>query len=89
MSAWVLLSPPKNVERLDQHLNVAVHGWCGERRSPKVQPSTRPGIEPGTSWLAVRDLTNCANHAQQHLNWPELKGKEFQLKTIMRTIVVS
>ena len=51
------------VERLDQRLNVPVHGRCGERRSPKVQPSTRPGIEPGTSWLAVRDLTNCANLA--------------------------
>ena len=29
----------------------------------KVQPSTRPGIEPGTFWLVVRDLTNCANLA--------------------------
>ena len=44
-------------------LNVPLHERCGERRSPKVQPSTRPGIEPGTSQLAVRDLTNCANLA--------------------------
>ena len=51
------------VERLDQQLNVPVHGRCGERRSPTVYPSTRPGIEPGTFWLAVRDLTNCANLA--------------------------
>ena len=29
----------------------------------KVEPATRPGIEPGTSWLAVRDLSNCANLA--------------------------
>ena len=59
-SVWVLLSPPKHVERLDQWLNVPIHGQCGERRLPKVQPSTLPGIEPRTFWLAVRDLTNCA-----------------------------
>ena len=53
--------PRQNVERLDHQLNVPVHGRCGERKSPKVQPSTRPGLEPGTSWLAVRDLTNCTN----------------------------
>ena len=29
-------------------LNVPVRGRCGERRSPKVQPSTRPGIETGS-----------------------------------------
>ena len=34
--------------------------WCGEGRSFKVHPSTRPGIEPETFWLVVRDLTNCA-----------------------------
>ena len=33
----------------------------GKRRSPKVQPSTRLGIEPRTFWLAVRDFTNCAS----------------------------
>ena len=32
------ISPP-----IDQQLNLPVHGRCGERRSPKVQPSTRPG----------------------------------------------
>ena len=62
-SVWVLLSPPIERQRLDQRLNVPVHGRCGERRSPKVQPSTRQGLEPGTSRLAVRDLTNCANLA--------------------------
>ena len=31
-SVWVLLSPPIEVERLDQWLNVPVHGWCGKRR---------------------------------------------------------
>ena len=46
---------------LDQRFNPPVHGRCGERRSPNVQPSTRRRIEPGTSWLAIRDLTNCAN----------------------------
>ena len=56
-----------NVERLDQRLNVSVYGRCGERRSPKIQPLTRPGIESGTFLLAVRDLTNCANLA--HIHW--------------------
>ena len=46
-----------------------VNGRCGERRSPKVQPSTRPGIKPGTFWLAVRDLTNCANLAHKFLKF--------------------
>ena len=34
---------------------------CGKRRLSYVQPLTRPGIELRTFWLAVRDLTNCAN----------------------------
>ena len=43
-SVWVLLSPL--TER--REINAPVHGRCGERRSPKVQPSTRPGIlNPG------------------------------------------
>ena len=54
-------SPDRTLrDQQDQLLNFPVNGQCGERRSPKVQPSNRPGIEPGTSWLAVRDLTNCA-----------------------------
>ena len=61
-SVWVLLSPP--IER--RETRPTDHGRCGERRSPKVQPSTRPGIEPGTFWLAVRDLTNCANLAHTY-----------------------
>ena len=32
--------------------------------SPEVQSLTRPGIEPGTFLLVVRDLTSCANLAQ-------------------------
>ena len=52
-------SPDRTSRRLDQRLNVPVHRRCGERSSPKAQPSTRSGIEPGTFWLAVRDLTNC------------------------------
>ena len=47
-------------------LNVPVHGRCGERRSPKVQPLTRPGVEPRTSWLAVRNHTNCTNLPHMH-----------------------
>ena len=35
----------------------------GERRLPKVQLSTRSGIEPGTFWLVVSGLTNYANLA--------------------------
>ena len=38
-------------------------GIHNKRSVPNVQPSTRRGIEPGTSRLAVRDLTNCANLA--------------------------
>ena len=30
-------------------------------RKKVAQSSTRPGVEPGTSWLAVGDLTNYAN----------------------------
>ena len=48
---------------LRERVNVPVHGRCGERRSSEVQLSTRPGIEPGTFWLVIRDLTNCANLA--------------------------
>ena len=56
--------------------NVPVHGRCGERRLPKVQPSTRPEIEPGSSWLAVRDITNCAiQDKMKRINLPNLKNK--------------
>ena len=34
--------------KLNRNLNVTVHGQCGERRYPKAQPSTRPGLEPWT-----------------------------------------
>ena len=57
----------RDAERLDRRLNDPVHGLCGERRSPKVQTSTRPGTEPGTSWLAVRVLANCVRLAQARL----------------------
>ena len=56
-------------DRLDQQLKVPVHGQCGEKRSLKVQPSTRPGIESGSSWLAIGHLTNCVNLAL--LQWPK------------------
>ena len=46
---------------------ICVHGRCGERRSPKVQPSIRPGIEPETSCLAVKSFTTCANLAHTSL----------------------
>ena len=47
--------------RLDQRLNVPVHGRCGERSSI---------IELRTTWFAVRDLSQlCASLAhQQHSN---------------------
>ena len=64
-----------NVERPDQRFNVPVHRRCGERRSPKVQPSTRPGIEPRTFRLAVRDLTKCANLAHCCDNNREFKRR--------------
>ena len=31
--------------------------FCGKEGHPNIQPSTRPGIEPGTSGLGGRDLT--------------------------------
>ena len=50
-----------------QQLILCIDEQCDEMRSPKVQPSTRPGIEPGTSWLAVGYLTNCAKLARSVL----------------------
>ena len=43
--------------------SLSIYGVVKAGRSPKVQTLTRPGVEPGTFWLAVRDLTNCANLA--------------------------
>ena len=34
-----------------QLTSLSADGPSGERSSPKVQPSTRPGIEPGTSFV--------------------------------------
>ena len=51
----------QHFRRHNKRLNVPVHGRCGERRSSKVQHSARPGIEPRTSSLVVRDLTSSAN----------------------------
>ena len=33
----------------------------GKEGHPNIQPSNRPGIEPGTSGLGGRDLNHCAN----------------------------
>ena len=41
-----------------------MEGWVnfsGKEGHPNIQPSTRPGIEPGTSRLEGRDLYHCAN----------------------------
>ena len=35
--------------------------FSGKEGHPNIQPSTRPGIEPGTSGLGGRDLNHCAN----------------------------
>ena len=74
ISMWVLLNPPIERPETDQRLNAPVHGQCGERRLPKVQPSTRPGIEPWTFWLAVGDLTSCANLAHTNYRWAWVKS---------------
>ena len=72
-------------------LNVPVHGRCGEIRSPKIQPSTRPGIEPsGTFWLAIRDRTNCVNlartrHSIQILYKSALTFQNLMLITLLKT----
>ena len=68
MPSW-FRSSVHHSRRLDQRLNVPVHRRCDERRSLQFQPSTRPGIEPGTFWLVVRDLTNCANLAHTVNCW--------------------
>ena len=36
-------------------------GFSGKEGRPNIQPSTRTGIEPGTSGLAGRDLYHCTN----------------------------
>ena len=35
--------------------------FSGKEGHPNIQPSTRPGIEPGTTGLGGRDLNHCAN----------------------------
>ena len=44
--------------------------FSGKEGHPNIQPSTRPGIEPGTSGLGGRDLNHCANPSAllNHLN---------------------
>ena len=56
---------------LVQWLDTPLHEWCGERRSPKVQPLIRPGIEPRTFWLVVRDLTNSQGLFCLQSDWEE------------------
>ena len=40
-------------------MSLSTHGVA------RVQPSTTPGIEPGTSWLAIRGLSNYTNLAHK------------------------
>ena len=35
--------------------------FIGKEGHPNIQPSTRPGIEPGTSGLGGRNLNHCTN----------------------------
>ena len=46
--------------------------FSGKGGHPNIQPSTRPGIEPGTLGLGGRDLYHCAN--------PSAKGKGLRLR---------
>ena len=39
--------------------------FSGKEGHPNIQPSTRPGIEPGTSGLGGRDLNYCANSSAE------------------------
>ena len=41
--------------------------FSGKEGHPNIQPSTRPGIEPGTSGLGGRDLNHCANPSASEL----------------------
>ena len=53
-----------------------------KRSSPKVQLSTKPGTEPRTFWLVVRDLTDCANlphFAVLYLWWAEMPMAVYKL----------
>ena len=43
-------------ERIESCVN-----FIGKEGHPNIQPSTRPGIEPGTSGLGGRNLNHCTN----------------------------
>ena len=72
--------PRYNVERQDQWINVHVTDGVAKEGRPKVQLSTRPGIEPGTSWLAVRDLVSeiLPTVPTSHTELPRLSSTEHQ-----------
>ena len=63
--------------RLDQRLDVPVR-----KKVAQVQPSNRPEIEPGTSWLAVRNLSNCANFTHTSVNEQSEKTKRKKLYSL-------
>ena len=47
----------------------------GAAKEGRPKFNSRPGIEPRTSWLAVRDLTNCANLARGFVCYTFLNSK--------------
>ena len=60
MYAGTHFTDPERMESLSE-----LYG--GKEGHTNIQPSTRPGIEPGTSGLGGRDLNHCANPSAMHL----------------------
>ena len=63
--------------------------FSGKEGHPNIQPSTTPGIEPGTSRLEGRDLYHCANtsaiyHDNVSVSFPARKSK-IERKIAMKT----
>ena len=57
-SVWVLLVLQES------QLNVPMCGRCGKRRSLKIRPPTRPGIELRASWQSEVLPTEVTSHTQ-------------------------
>ena len=50
--------------------------FSGKEGHPNIQPSTRPGIEPGTSGLGGRDLNHCANPSAKEIQTEKKQQQE-------------
>ena len=63
--------------------------FSGKEGQPNIQPSTRPGIEPGTSGLGGRDLNHCANPSALRMSASNILTKVLnRIVSIGRTVVI-